>query len=129
MSYPEAYDEKYKRWSLDTIPFIPETFKYEVIENVDFNKELIGKIERSDAGGIKSISIGDVTIKGTTFRNIFGLRSTNIIINITGDAVNFDVTGYGHGVGMSQYGANHLANQGKSYIEILKTYYQGVEIE
>ena len=34
MSYPEAYDEKYKRWSLDTIPFIPETFKYEVIENV-----------------------------------------------------------------------------------------------
>ena len=34
MSYPEAYDEKYKRWSLDTIPFIPEEFKYEVIENV-----------------------------------------------------------------------------------------------
>ena len=42
MSYPEAYDEKYKRWSLDTIPFIPETFKYEVIENVKKQVKLEG---------------------------------------------------------------------------------------
>lgn len=101
----------------------------ENIENVDFNKELIGNIIRSEAGGIKSISIGGAIIKGSALRNMFGLRSTNININIDGDTVNFDVTGYGHGVGMSQYGANYLANQGKSYIEILKTYYQGVEIK
>ena len=41
----------------------------------------------------------------------------------------FKVYGYGHGVGMSQYGANYLANEGKNYIEILKTYYTGVEVE
>ena len=49
MSYPEAYDEKYKRWSLDTIPFIPEEFKYEVIENVKKQFQIVsGLLNRSD---------------------------------------------------------------------------------
>ena len=41
MSYPEAYDEKYKRWSLETIPFIPETFKYEVIDSVKMQFQIV----------------------------------------------------------------------------------------
>lgn len=100
----------------------------ENIESVDFTKEIVGEILRSEAGGILEISIGGVKIKGTRFRTIFGLRSTNVQISISGDKVHFDVTGYGHGVGMSQYGANYLASQGKKYDEILKTYYTGVEI-
>lgn len=101
----------------------------ENVENVDFNKELIGEINRSEAGGIITVSVGGVEIKGSKLRSLFNLRSANINININGDTVNFDVTGYGHGVGMSQYGANHLAHEGKDYVEILKTYYQGVEVE
>ncbi|MCR4693340.1 MAG: stage II sporulation protein D [Firmicutes bacterium] len=98
------------------------------IEGVDFEKGLIGNIARSDAGGILTVEIGGVAVKGTVFRKIYDLRSTNVEINIDGKKVRFDVTGFGHGVGMSQYGANYLAQQGKTYQEILKTYYTGVEI-
>ena len=109
-----------------------EEFKKTATENikgVDFSKEIIGDIYRSEAGGILSISIGGAAVKGTEFRKIFGLRSTNVNIVQNGDKINFDVTGYGHGVGMSQYGANYLASEGKNYKEILKTYYTGIEIE
>lgn len=101
----------------------------ENIEGTDFSKELIGDIVRSEAGGILHISVGGKEIKGTEFRKIFGLRSTNAEITADGGVVRFDVKGYGHGVGMSQYGANYLAKQGKDYKEILKKYYTGVEIE
>ena len=70
-----------------------------------------------------------MAVKGTVFRKIYDLRSTNAEINIDGKSVKFDVTGFGHGVGMSQYGANYLAEQGKTYKEILQTYYTGVEIK
>ncbi len=101
---------------------------HENIEGVDFSKEIVGDALRSEAGGILEISVGGVKIKGTKLRSIYGLRSTNVNINISGDKVTFDVTGFGHGVGMSQYGANYLAAEGKNYKEILKTYYTGVEI-
>lgn len=118
---------KYKSEKEMTIDDFKKTAA-ENIESVDFTKEIVGEILRSEAGGILEISIGGVKIKGTRFRTIFGLRSTNVQISISGDKVHFDVTGYGHGVGMSQYGANYLAGQGKKYDEILKTYYTGVEI-
>ena len=60
---------------------------------------------------------------------MFSLQSTNIDIKEENGKVIMTVKGYGHGVGMSQYGANYLANEGKNYIEILKTYYTGVEVE
>lgn len=113
-----------KEMSLEEFKKIAE----ENIEGVDFSKEIVGEILRSEAGGILSVSIGGVEIKGTRFRTIYGLRSTNVTVNIDGDRVHFDVTGYGHGVGMSQYGANYLACEGKDYREILKTYYTGIEI-
>lgn len=100
----------------------------ENIENVNFNKELIGEIIKSDAGGIIYINIGNVKVKGTDFRSIYGLRSTNVEIVITDTTVKMCVKGYGHGVGMSQYGANHMAGEGKTYEEILKTYYTNVEL-
>lgn len=99
------------------------------IEGVDFSKGIIGDIARSDAGGILTIEIGGAAVKGTDFRKFYDLRSTNVKITVDGKKVRFDVTGFGHGVGMSQYGANYLAGQGKTYEEILKTYYTGVEIK
>ncbi len=82
----------------------------------------------NSAGGVESIDIGGVTLSGGTVRTLFGLRSASFTVEATGDGVTFSVTGYGHGVGMSQYGANALAKEGKTYDEILKWYYTGVEV-
>ena len=100
----------------------------EKVSGVNWELGLYSDISRSEAGGIISLKVGGVTIKGTEFRSIFGLRSTNVLINCDGDVVNMTAKGYGHGVGMSQYGANFYANQGMGYEEILKTYYSGVEV-
>ena len=127
-SYGDTLSPKYKsekEISLGEFKKIAE----ENIDGVDFSKGIIGNIARSDAGGILTIEVGGVKVKGTVLRKIYDLRSTNIEITIDGDRVNFDVKGFGHGVGMSQYGANYLASQGKDYKEILKAYYTGVEIE
>lgn len=113
-----------KEISLDEFKKIAQ----ENIEGVDFSKEIVGEIARSEAGGILTVSVGGVKIKGTKLRSIYGLRSANVQITVNNDKVVFDVTGYGHGVGMSQYGANYLATEGKDYKEILKTYYTGVDI-
>lgn len=90
-------------------------------------KEWIGKITYNESGSVKTITISDKEFKGTDIRTLFGLRSANFKISID-DIVRFDVTGNGHGVGMSQYGANHAAENGYTYDEILKKYYSGVEL-
>lgn len=109
-----------------------DEFKSTVDEKVtgtDWDKGLFTDIERSAAGGIISLKLGGITVKGTELRAMFNLRSTNIELTQENGSVRMDVRGYGHGVGMSQYGANYMAEQGKNYEEILKTYYTGVEIE
>jgi len=88
----------------------------------------IGKIDYNESGSVKNIEIGGVTFKGTDIRTMFSLRSTNFNIITNGNIV-FNVTGNGHGVGMSQYGANYAAKNGYTYDKILKKYYQGTEIE
>ena len=82
----------------------------------------------NSAGGVSSVDVGGVTVSGQALRTLFGLRSTSFTITASADGVAFAVTGYGHGVGMSQYGANALAKEGKSYEDILKWYYTGVEV-
>ncbi len=84
---------------------------------------------RSGAGGILNVLVGGVRIPGTELREMFGLNSTNFTITPKEDSIVFNTTGYGHGVGLSQYGAKELALQGRSWIEILKTYYTGVAVE
>lgn len=101
----------------------------ENIDGADFSNGVFGDIIRSDAGGIITITLGGVPIKGTLFRNIFDLKSTNVNISVEDNTVRFDVTGYGHGVGMSQYGANAMAKHGSVYKEILSHYYQNTEVK
>ena len=96
--------------------------------NFDGN-EWITDVKRSDAGGVMTLNIGGQTLKGSDFRTLFELRSTNFDIAVNGDTVTITVKGYGHGVGMSQYGANCLAKQGKNYQEILQHYYVGTAIQ
>ncbi|MCL5039915.1 MAG: stage II sporulation protein D [Firmicutes bacterium] len=85
-------------------------------------------LERSDTGRIKTIRVGGQEMKGTDFRTALGLPSTNFTWEYQGDKIRFTVRGYGHGVGMSQYGADGLARNGKNYIEILQYFYTGVKI-
>jgi stage II sporulation protein D len=85
-------------------------------------------LERTQAGHVKSLKIGNVTFEGKEIKEIFGLNSTNFSFEKRGGDIVITVIGYGHGVGMSQYGANALAKEGKKFDEILKHYYQGIEI-
>ena len=80
------------------------------------------------SGRVDTMDVGGITLKGPQIRALFGLRSACFTVETAGDTVTFHVTGYGHGVGMSQYGANALAKEGKTCEEILKWYYTGVEI-
>ena len=82
----------------------------------------------NSAGGVETVDIGGVTVGGGSLRTLFGLRSTSFTVSASADGVTFSVTGYGHGVGMSQYGANALAKEGKTYDEILKWYYTGIDV-
>ena len=88
---------------------------------------ITGRVENA-SGRVESICIGGVTVEGTQVRSLFGLRSACFTAEAAADRVTFRVTGFGHGVGMSQYGANRLAQDGKSWQEILHWYYTGVTI-
>lgn len=89
----------------------------------------IGETEYDEGGLSRRISIGGEWVKTTKLRNLFSLRSSNMSITGEGDTLTFSVTGYGHGVGMSQYGANAMAKQGSSWQEIMEWYYSGAKAE
>ena len=117
---------------LSSVTISEDEFKHMIDKNVsgtNWTGELFSNINRSEAGGIITLDVGGVNIKGTELRSIFSLRSTTIDLKQENGDVIMNVKGYGHGVGMSQYGANYLASQGEKYDAILKTYYTGVEIE
>lgn len=84
---------------------------------------------RSKAGGIITATCGGITVKGSEIRKLFDLNSTNFTLKTTDDSITFITTGYGHGVGMSQYGARQMALNGKTYKQILTHYYTNIKIE
>lgn len=84
--------------------------------------------ELSEGGKIKTIYIDGIEITGKEMRSIFNLNSTDFSFIQSEDYIEIVTTGYGHGVGMSQYGANGMAEQGYNYKDILKHYYTGVKI-
>ncbi|MGM9536783.1 MAG: stage II sporulation protein D [Candidatus Onthomonas sp.] len=85
--------------------------------------------ETDDSGAPASFTVGGVTVTAQALRSLCGLRSATFEVECAEDKVTFYVTGYGHGVGMSQYGANALANQGMTYDQILAHYYPGTSLE
>lgn len=96
---------------------------------IEYNDNLNIEIERNDTNSIKEITINGNKIKGTDFRHKLNLRSTNIELEEENNSIKIISKGYGHGVGMSQYGAQELTNIGYTYDQILKYYYQGIEIK
>lgn len=80
------------------------------------------------SGRLGSVTVGGVPLTGAQIRSLFGLRSTAIELSVGEGAVTLTTRGYGHGVGLSQYGANVMAQEGADFEEILANYYPGTEI-
>ena len=85
-------------------------------------------LSRSSGGRVDQMRIGNGTVTGKQVREALGLYSANFTISTGKDTITFTTTGSGHGVGMSQYGANGMAKEGYSYKEILQHYYSGTTI-
>ena len=101
--------------------------KYPDAQFSDDTDTWITDIVYSESGRINSAVVGGVAVRGTEIRGLYGLRSTAVSVAMGAKGVVFTATGYGHGVGMSQYGANCMAQEGKTWQEILKWYYSGIE--
>ncbi|MBQ8786074.1 MAG: stage II sporulation protein D [Oscillospiraceae bacterium] len=84
--------------------------------------------DRSVSGTVIEVQLGDTAVSGTEFRRIFSLKSANFEVEYSDENFIITTKGNGHGVGMSQYGANAMANEGADYREILAHYYTGAEI-
>ncbi len=113
----KSEDEFKKAFSDQSIEFTGEADKW------------ITDINRSASGYILSLKVCGTEMKGSTFRSALGLRSSNLDVKISDGSFKFSVRGYGHGVGMSQYGAQYMALQGSTYEEILKWYYTDCTVE
>ena len=85
--------------------------------------------EYTPSGRLASVRVGTVRVTGTELRSLFALRSTKVTWSVSDEGVTFFTEGYGHGVGMSQYGANILAREGADAAEILAHYYPGTVLE
>jgi stage II sporulation protein D len=83
----------------------------------------VGELKRTASGSVKSIQIGGAALEGNDARTAFGLRSANFTLTYANGSFTFVVKGYGHGVGMSQVGAEYMAAQGSTYQQILAWYY------
>lgn len=113
-----------------------DTVRYSVKDFIDRvqlkddgkRKVKIGEIIRTVGGGVESLEINGVRFTGTQLRKQLKLRSTAFYISVLGDTVTITTKGFGHRVGMSQYGADAMALNGASFKEILAHYYQGTEL-
>lgn len=124
VSVDSTWDEDVKNFTTTTT-FSKQDFCTKL--NIDCTNIVIGDIVRSETNRVNAITINDQEFKGTTVRTLLGLRSTDFTIDISDD-VKITTKGYGHGVGMSQYGANAMAKNGSNYEEILHHYYKDIDI-
>lgn len=125
----EAYSQYHSEVTLSKQTFIDKIKEKHSEFEMDFNAEdCIKVLEYTDGNRVKKIKIGNIELSGVEVRTILGLKSANFKITIVGDNIKFEVIGYGHGVGMSQTGADSMAKSGSSYEEIIKHFYTGVEI-
>lgn len=112
---------------VDTVTFRAADFMQKL--KLSANKQLqIGKITYTSGGGVDKINICGEEFKGTELRRKLGLRSTAFVISVVGNTVTVTTKGYGHRVGMSQYGADAMAVNGSAFPDILAHYYRGTQL-
>ena len=115
--------------------FTAQEFREKILAacpDADLSGDMSGWLKNAvtdSAGSVETVEVGGVTVKGTAIRSALGLRSACFEWETEDGELVFYVTGFGHGVGMSQYGADRMAEEGADYREILTHYYTGVTIE
>ena len=128
----DSPDDKLSPNFTSTLSVPEEEFKMNLTEKgASFGEkaeEWVGECELNSTGTVKSILIGGKEFSGTDIRSIFSLKSATFTVKYEGGQFIFTVSGYGHGVGMSQYGANEMAKKGNTYDEILLHYYKNAVI-
>jgi stage II sporulation protein D len=123
-SVPSPWDKNSPRFTETTTYSLDEVEKRLGVKVTDKIS-----VQRTSSNRVSSISINGKKMTGIDVRDALGLRSTDFSFIVKGDHVLITTKGYGHGVGMSQYGANEMAKQGKKHKEILEYYYKGIAIE
>ena len=114
----------------DSIQFTPDEFKTALGADLSGKPDQwFGKVTYTRGGGVESMLIGGRLYTGTELRSLLGLRSTAFSVAVSNNSISITTRGFGHRVGMSQYGAQAMALQGKEYEEILAHYYPGTEID
>ena len=123
-SVDSSWDENVKNFTVET-----NITKEEFCKKLDISCDdiIVKDIKRSETNRVNEITINNKKFKGTEVRSLLNLRSTDFDIEIN-ESIKITTKGYGHGVGMSQYGANEMAKNGSTYEEILKHYYNNIEI-
>ena len=106
---------------------INSTYKKAKMKNSNV-KNQVKIINRTDGGGVEKIQLGKTSISGIEFRKLFNLNSSNFNIKFNSNNIEILCKGYGHGVGMSQWGANAMAKNGDGFDKILTHYYTGVKL-
>ena len=125
----DAYSQYSSQVTISKTDFVNKIKEKHSDFEIDFSKDEAIKItEYTESGRVKTIKVGNLNLSGVEIRSILNLKSTNFKFEINGEEIKFEVIGYGHGVGMSQTGADSLAKEGKGYEEIIKHFYTGVEI-
>jgi stage II sporulation protein D len=113
----------------DTVYFTPEEFAGALgLETFGSPNQWFGTVQKTAGGGVEFMQICGVVYKGTTLRQFLGLRSTAFSVEADTTGITVITRGYGHRVGMSQYGADAMAASGSTFQEILQYYYQGTEL-
>ena len=97
--------------------------------NIDISQSNLGKVEKTKAGHVKEMVLLNQRFTGEEIKNLFQLKSTNFTAEVLDNQIVFTVLGDGHGVGMSQYGAKTMAENGKNYADILSHYYSDVQLK
>lgn len=114
---------------MDSVSFSPEAFCAALGEALTGDPETwFGTVFYTEGGGVAAMNIGGQSYTGVQLRSLLGLRSTAFSVETEGQTITITTKGYGHRVGMSQYGADAMAVAGSGYEEILAHYYQGTEL-
>lgn len=131
--YLQAVDspgEEHAAYYTDEVSFTPSDFAAKLgIAAKGDPSEWFGSVRYTDGGGVETMTVCGVSYKGTELRTRLGLRSTAFTVRVDGDTILISTRGFGHRVGMSQYGAEAMAQQGSGFEEILAHYYQGTTLE
>lgn len=128
-SEEDTYSQYSSEVNLTKEEFVNKIKEYHSNFQIDFFLEnQIEILEYTEGERVKTIKIGNLNLSGVEIRNMFGLKSAKFQVNIEGENIKFNVIGYGHGVGMSQTGADSMAKQGNNYEEIIKHFYKSTKI-